>query len=190
MKTRSDGRRILPALALLAALIAGCGEPEDASVDDLLARLDSLVPVTGVVTAGGKPVEGVVVTFLSDGWGTAHGETDEEGRFTLTTASRPGALVGTYKVVLSLLVAENGRVLGLGSRSSLTPDPDMATAKELFPPSVSSLGETALTATVAPEGGTFPFEVDVQLPDLAPPPDAEAEDVEAEAEQPAPAVEE
>ncbi|AMV37446.1 hypothetical protein [Planctomyces sp. SH-PL62] len=158
-------------IGLLAVLLAaGCGQPED-SVDDRLAKLEALVPVSGVVKIGGKAVPGVVVTFIPEEWAPAHGETDEEGKFSLITAARPGAIPGDYKVVLSYLVAADGRVLGLEDRAGFVPDPAVATATEKLPPSITSFENTPLAATI-PDGGTttLDFEVDAQLDAPAPTP--------------------
>jgi hypothetical protein len=64
-------------------------------------------PVTGTVTYEGKPVEGASVMFMSknpDG-PKANGETDAEGRFSLTTYLGPqqilkGAVPDEYKVAI------------------------------------------------------------------------------------------
>ncbi|MDG3005340.1 hypothetical protein [Paludisphaera mucosa] len=166
----------LIASAMLAALAAGCG-PAEESVDDRLAKLDRLAPVTGVVKVGGKALPGVVVTFVPREWAPAHAETDDEGRFTLETAARPGAIPGEYKVVLSYLVAADGRVLGLGPRGGFVPDPAVATATEKLPASVSSLERSTLAATVPPEGTTVDFDVDarVEVSEPGPRTDAPAE---------------
>jgi hypothetical protein len=63
------------------------------------------VKVSGVVTLDGQPVEGAVVAFIpvDPGKGQmAHGTTDKEGVFNLST-SRPndGAVPGEYKVTVT-----------------------------------------------------------------------------------------
>jgi hypothetical protein len=165
----------LVAFLSIAALAAGCGggESED-SVDDRLAKLEALVPVSGVVTVGGKPLPGVVVTFLPDDWGPAHGETDDEGRYSLETAARPGAIPGTYKVAMSYLVAADGRVLGLDSRSGFNADPAVATAVEKLPPEYASTEKTTLTAEIPPNGGAIDFVIDAQVEPPAPQPEESA----------------
>jgi hypothetical protein len=161
--------------ALLIA-VAGCGAPAD-DVDARLAQLEHLAPASGVVRVGGKPAPGVVVAFFSGSWAPAHGETDEEGRYTLETASRPGAVPGTYKVTLSHLTATDGRVLGLAERSGFTPDPAVATATEALPPTAASMDRTTLTATVPPGGSdSLDFNIDAPAIDVpTPKPEAEGE---------------
>jgi len=82
--------RILLALVLAGSLpvLAGCGGPK-------------LVPVTGVVTFDGKPVEGATVTFVSeDGKNSFSGSTDASGKYSLQEGEKVGALPGAYKVLV------------------------------------------------------------------------------------------
>lgn len=64
------------------------------------------VPVSGMVTLDGEPIEGVSITFspLSDPAMTAVGMSDVTGKFVLTTGSSKfgtGAVPGDYNVILS-----------------------------------------------------------------------------------------
>lgn len=147
MNVRRSIRLVAP--WLLAALAVGCGGNSDDFIDDRLAMLERLVPVSGTVKVGGKPLAGVVLTFLPKEWTSSLGETDADGRFELQTAGRPGALPGEYKVALSYLISPDDRILTLDSRGGLTPDPGLLNAKEMLPPSVSSLEKTTLTAVVS-----------------------------------------
>ncbi|WP_165248223.1 carboxypeptidase-like regulatory domain-containing protein [Paludisphaera soli] len=168
----------LASLLWIAVLAAGCGGgSEEDTVDARLAKLEALAPVSGVVTVGGKPLPGVVVTFIPEEWAPAHGETDEDGRYTLETAARPGAIPGKYKVALSYLVAADGRVLGLEPRGGFVPDPAVATAVEKLPPEYVSPEKTPLTAEIPPDGGSFDFAVDAQIEPTSPEPEAAAEPV-------------
>ena len=91
--------RCLLIVVLMITAGAGCGH-----------RLP-LVPVTGVVVIGTKPVAGAEVSFLSEAPGErpAVGRTDAAGRFDLKTywpASKKelvGASPGLYRVVISQL---------------------------------------------------------------------------------------
>jgi hypothetical protein len=65
-----------------------------------------LLPVTGKVTIGGKPVTGGSVSYRPDKskgntWtGEAGGQINEQGEYTLVTKGQPGAPAGAYKVVV------------------------------------------------------------------------------------------
>ena len=78
-------------------------------------------PVGGTVTLNGKALAGAAVTFTpipapgEEPIGlSSHGETDDQGRFTLATIDgREGAVVGKHKVYVSTAkstVDENGKV--------------------------------------------------------------------------------
>jgi hypothetical protein len=75
----------------LVLVFAGCGSSGDR---------EKVVPVSGVVTYQGKPLEGYRVTFMpTDGRRPAIGLTDAEGKFALgTNEVGDGAVVGTHKV--------------------------------------------------------------------------------------------
>jgi hypothetical protein len=78
-------------VACVVLAVSGCGG-------------DGKVRVNGTVTLDGQPLEGAIVTFLpvEKGQGQiAHGTTDKDGAFDLTT-SRPndGAFPGEYKVTV------------------------------------------------------------------------------------------
>jgi hypothetical protein len=81
----------------------------------------SMVPVSGTITLNGKPLKGAQVTFTpvpepgSPEIGlSSHGETDDSGKFTLSTIDgQTGAVAGKHKVILSTLEAtadETGKV--------------------------------------------------------------------------------
>lgn len=63
-----------------------------------------IVPVSGVITLDGRPVEGAAVMYmLIPGGRIATGITDAQGRYTLTThPSGNGAYEGTHSVTVSL----------------------------------------------------------------------------------------
>ena len=80
-------------LAALCLAIVGCGGPER----------PEMVPVSGVVKHGGKPVAGAEVSFHNDeSPRAAQGVTDAEGKFQLTTFDDgDGAVVGLHKVAVA-----------------------------------------------------------------------------------------
>lgn len=80
-------------LGLLTVFIAGCGG------DDRL----NLAKAGGSVTWKGAPLSGATVTFIPEKGPVATGITDDEGKFTLSTGGRAGAVVGPCKVSITVL---------------------------------------------------------------------------------------
>ena len=73
--------------AVMLLVASGCG--------------GNTVPVSGVVTLDGKPVEGAAVSFTpekSDGVGGSYGKTDAQGRYSLKTVigDKAGAAAGKH----------------------------------------------------------------------------------------------
>lgn len=160
---RIPSGRIGWSFALLGGFILlGC-EPIARDDDDAPPDYTKLVAVKGTVTIKGKAVPGVVVTFVPPKWAASNGETIADGSYELQTAGRPGALPGVYKVAISYLVSADGQAQGLAPRSAMSPPPGMATAREKIPVEFSDPGRTTLKATVSRDGGTFDFDVPVDL---------------------------
>lgn len=88
---RAAFRPTLVASVGVMVLIAACGPSRPKTA-----------PVSGVVTLDGKPVAGASVMLTPDDGGRpALGETDAEGKFTLTTFEPgDGALVGKHHVTV------------------------------------------------------------------------------------------
>jgi hypothetical protein len=68
---------------------------------------EKVVSVSGTVTRNGKPVPGLVVSFVPEAatqTGVSTGETDENGKYNLTVvkSGKSGAVVGTHKVWVSV----------------------------------------------------------------------------------------
>jgi hypothetical protein len=131
---KSTGRRSgLLLLASVVVLASSCGKP-----------IPKLVPVSGVVVNGDKPVSLVNVAFAADiskGGPTldAYASTDAQGRFSLrTTLHGKGVPAGHYKVVIST-DGPSGR---------------------LIPASITSLTTTKLEVDV-PENGTEDMKIDL-----------------------------
>jgi hypothetical protein len=90
-------------LAILLASATGCGGKF------------TPVPVRGVVTLNGKPVEAATVTFYAVGderdGRNAMGTTDKQGEFRLSTLGKDdGALPRRYKVVVTKYVPTNANL--------------------------------------------------------------------------------
>jgi len=79
--------RVAAALTLLVCLlVAGCGGP-------------NVVPVSGTLTYKGKPVTNAFINFVPETGRPSMGETDENGRFTLTyDPQTKGAQRGKHRV--------------------------------------------------------------------------------------------
>lgn len=94
-KTESILGRYALAICLCAMLAMptffGCGKP----------GLE-LIPITGVVTLDGKPVQGAAVVFQFQGSGPpARGVTDQNGQFQLTTKkANDGVVAGLHTVTV------------------------------------------------------------------------------------------
>ena len=125
-------RRGLVFLALCALTGGGCGKGL------------KLVPVSGVVVNGNKPVSRATIAFAAEappGTQTldGYGSTDEEGKFTIQTITQgPGVPAGRYKLVLHSETA----------------------SARLIPGSITSLTTTPLVVDI-PEDGTQDLKLDL-----------------------------
>jgi hypothetical protein len=92
------GRCIAPAVVLLIAVAAGCGDRNDRF---------TLVPAEGVLKIDGRPAANITIQFMPDvargGRGpTSFATTDAEGKFQLKTYDgRDGAVEGAHIVILA-----------------------------------------------------------------------------------------
>lgn len=97
---------LLTGCSLLLAGVSGCSTVEAGPQEDL-------VPVSGTMTIDGKPVEGVMVSFIPTGTGNmAHrgsAVTDSDGQFEmLNYQNKDGLPPGDYLVVFSLWALPDG----------------------------------------------------------------------------------
>ena len=137
-------------------------------------------PVKGVVTANGKPVEGVVVSFMvKDCPRVSSGVTNDKGEYELTTFNtNDGAIVGENLVAIQeISKAAASTVSGLdpeamkqGKTDYKGPSPDMektfkAKAKSqnsdaTIPPKYGNHQQSGLKRTVVPgEKNNFSFDL-------------------------------
>lgn len=139
--TRREATPVAAAMALLVAL-GGCGGP----------GRPATYPAGGVVSYGGRPLEGAAVTFMPKNGRIATGQTDAQGAFELTTfEANDGAIAGEHVVLVS-------------KREKMV-DPDMPSSpyemtRESLPPRYSNPAESGLTATVE-SGGENRFEFEL-----------------------------
>lgn len=149
-------------LSAVALICSGCGGSS--------AKVAGVVPVTGVVTFQGAPVQGASVTFYPDGPGgrAAAGTTDAQGKYQLTTLNaNDGATPGKYKVMVSKMETS-----GLGATMTQEEQtkyleqhgsPPPTETKNVLPQQYSDVTATPLTATVA-DGDKNEFNFDLQGP--------------------------
>jgi hypothetical protein len=142
------GGTLVVALALGCA--AGCGGGGKS------ASGPKTYPVSGVVTQGGKPVEGATLLFVStDGKKSATGKTDSSGRYTLTTTkSGDGAVAGQYKVAITKFDTGGTGAVDMSDPNYAPPDPSKPApvAKNLLPEKYAKPDTSGLTATVKESG--------------------------------------
>lgn len=94
MRSFSNANRAV--FAVVLGFLAGCGGAG--------AELPATSPVSGIVSLGGKPVEGAVVRFyLEETTGSpATGVTNSDGKFKLTTFNtNDGAQLGSHNVTVT-----------------------------------------------------------------------------------------
>ena len=155
-----------------------------------------LVDAGGTVTYQGKPVPGAVVTFVPQvgvDFGeapSATGTTDEDGRFTLSSRQRHGAVVADMKVSISAFppadpsiedafkVDEEGnpvdmtdpqarnkmmmKMMRMSVRADKDDGGDATTDRSLIPMKYGAISSSGLTATVTDDPNTNDFVFDLE----------------------------
>ena len=110
----------------------------------------------------GKPIDGAVVQLLPKG-GTSGdgglGGSDSEGKFTVISSRQEASGIppGTYTVLVSRLVDQQGNALPEGATQADYPD-----GFDSVPPPFST-PRSPLEITITDEGGHFDIEVPVAL---------------------------
>jgi len=131
-------------------LITGCGTNSN------------IVPVSGEVIYGGKPVQEAKVMFLSpESPRTASSLTDSQGRFDLTTFSKgDGAAIGEHKVAISSFTDEAVAKLSNAQQAALGRGEKIAGLPTNLPARYSSFDKSGLVASVKADGQNhFRFEL-------------------------------
>jgi len=140
---------ILDALLLVLVCLAGCDSGP------------KLVPATGVVKYKGAAVPGADVVFVPEGDGqTAMGHSDEQGRFTLSTGGRPGALAGSYAV--SITAARPKRTVSQAEAVAMSSEQIAANREDLVPIKYNNRMTSGLTANVGNEAKANEFVFDLK----------------------------
>jgi hypothetical protein len=111
----------------------------------------NLAHVEGIVMHNGAPLEGAGVLFLPSSGPFAMGTTDASGRFTLTTANHPGAIIGEHRVTISKTQTTSKQLPG-----ERLPRYD---TKYLISPKYADASTSGLAATVVDDDNEFEFTV-------------------------------
>ncbi len=86
----------------------------------------TVVPVTGIVSRGGKPVANLYLTFMPDNGRPSWGTTDAEGKFKLNyDREQDGAVTGKHKVFVQFKPATVAIELQM-QNGTYKPPPDLA----------------------------------------------------------------
>ena len=111
-----------------------------------------LLPVSGVVTLDGKPVDQATVLFKPESGPVAYGQTNADGRFELSTAGRKGAVPGKHKVSIT-----KTKVSGVGNDEMV--DPEKVKTEWIVPQKYTDPEKSGLTAEVARGKTAFEFDL-------------------------------
>jgi hypothetical protein len=140
--------------AVAVVLVAGCGE-----------KGPTMVSAGGTVLFNGEPLANANVVFVPEAGGpTSVGQTADDGKFTLSSSARPGAMVGKHQVAIQAneRVRRDGKVEPAPAEEidaeSETKSPYIS--RSLIPRTYGDYSASGLTADVT-EGGEnqFTFEL-------------------------------
>ncbi|QDU61137.1 hypothetical protein Pan216_19910 [Planctomycetes bacterium Pan216] len=132
--------RLRPATLGCLLFLAGCASGTD---------LPKTIPVTGIVTYKGEPVDEASVSFIPKSGRPATGTTNNLGEFELTTfRQNDGALVGEHQVTIEKMVPK------MGSEK----DP-YAELDSVLPVRYTKPGDSGLVANVSSDSTEFRFEL-------------------------------
>jgi hypothetical protein len=142
------------AAAVVIVAICGCGNNRPQ---------EKLVSVSGTVTVDGKPLEGATVAFVPEkskqpqpSWGFS----DASGKYSLKTVEgEAGVALGTYRIVITKLVMEDGSPIPPGSQTG------GADGKELVPFPHCDPRQTKNVANVTKDGEVFDIAIKSEEPD-------------------------
>jgi hypothetical protein len=110
-----------------------------------------LLPVSGQVTLDEKPVAGAAVLFQTVAGGpVASAVTDDDGRYTLMTANRKGAVPGEHKVTVTKKIVK-------GVSQDETVDPSGLRIEWVTPEKYSDPAKSGLDTTVKRGQAVYPL---------------------------------
>jgi hypothetical protein len=120
-----------------------------------------LVKASGTVTYKGKPIPGADIIMMSDASSSPSiARTDDQGRFTVTTDGKPGALVGSYRVAIT--AARNKKEVSPGAALSMTSEQIAANREDLIPIKYNNFESSGLTADVGKDAAANDYRFDLQ----------------------------
>jgi hypothetical protein len=107
-----------------------------------------LVKASGIIKYKNAPVPGADIVLVPNESGPpAIGRTDEQGRFSLATGGRPGALAGSYKVAIT--AARPKRAVSEAEAVAMSSEQIAANREDLIPVKYNSTFSSELTATIS-----------------------------------------
>jgi hypothetical protein len=120
-----------------------------------------LVKAGGTVTYKNKPVPGADIIMMSDASSSpSMARTDDQGRFTVTTNGKPGALVGSYRVAIT--AARNKREVSAGEALAMTSEQIAANREDLIPIKYNNFESSGLTADVGKDAAANDYRFDLK----------------------------
>lgn len=147
-------RMCLVACVALVMLSAGCG-----------ARGPAMAPAGGTVLYNGQPLANADVVFIPEDKGpSAVGQSAADGKFTLSTSGRPGAMVGKHQVAIQATERRrrDGKADPVPSQE-LVPESELKSpyvSRSVIPTSYANQFESGLNAEVKKSGeNQFTFEL-------------------------------
>jgi hypothetical protein len=143
---------------ILVLSVAGCGGGNTVTVE-------GLVPVGGTLLVDGKPLDGVVLTFvpeISENNRGGAGETDASGAFTVThlNAQEPGLPPGKYRIYYSRMRLPDGSAAP-ELKEGEQPDPDNIQVETLPTHLTTSDPQYPAEMVEIPEGGNTNLELSI-----------------------------
>lgn len=110
------------------------------------------MPVSGVVTYQGRPVEGANVTFVSTaGKRGAVATTDAAGHFDMTTFEpKDGVIPGSYQVAIQKTIVEGAPEEGATGKAGV--EPPAGIPKDLLPAKYKDASKSGLTVDIKEPG--------------------------------------
>ena len=148
--SKSRGRHLIAlSVALCMPLgVIGCGGPK-------------LVEAGGTLKFNNQSIGGADVVFVPDEGGSpVIGRTDEQGKFSLSTDGKPGALPGPYKIAITAV--RQKRAVKESEAVGMTDAQIAANHESLIPKKYNNTILSGLTAKVSEDRSANVFSLDLK----------------------------